>query len=279
MWPLIGGIAAGVGAVGGAIANSNSNAKDREFQLAMFRRNAALQREFAQHGLRWKMEDAQRAGLHPLIGAGAQAQSFAPISVGSSPDYSMGNAMSDMGQNIGRAISSTSTEAERKISELSIKSLEEDVIHKQLQNSILRQNSLVGPSMPIGNNSFIPGQGGSNSLILDQAMKRVTGKSGMGHMEPGAITGVGHEYLADGSAVPIPSSDVKERIEDNWIHELRHFILNNIAPWFGNENSKPGPGWTWSSKNLGSWQPPGKKYKGHMPSTFAPFGRYKPTKK
>jgi len=42
----------------------------------------SAQKEFAQYGLRWKAEDARRAGLHPLAALGSQTQSFSPISVG-----------------------------------------------------------------------------------------------------------------------------------------------------------------------------------------------------
>jgi len=41
-------------------------------------RNAALQREFAQHGIRWRVEDAKAAGLHPLYALSGGGAAFAP---------------------------------------------------------------------------------------------------------------------------------------------------------------------------------------------------------
>lgn len=40
--------------------------------------NAALQREFAQHGIQWKVADAQAAGVHPLYALGGGTPSFSP---------------------------------------------------------------------------------------------------------------------------------------------------------------------------------------------------------
>ena len=39
------------------------------------KRNIAFQREFAQSGLQWKMEDAKKAGIHPLAAIGAPTSS------------------------------------------------------------------------------------------------------------------------------------------------------------------------------------------------------------
>lgn len=47
--------------------------------------NAALQREFAQHGISWKVADAKRAGLHPLAALGTQTASASPSYVGADP--------------------------------------------------------------------------------------------------------------------------------------------------------------------------------------------------
>lgn len=74
-------------------------------------KNLAYQKEFAQNGIRWKVQDAQAAGLHPLIGAGAQGQSFSPSFVG---DTSAGDGLANMGQNISRAVDATLTRKERE---------------------------------------------------------------------------------------------------------------------------------------------------------------------
>lgn len=54
------------------------NAANIEMQKEMNEANLAAQKEFAQHGIRWKVEDAKAAGLHPLFGAGLTGASFSP---------------------------------------------------------------------------------------------------------------------------------------------------------------------------------------------------------
>lgn len=56
--------------------------------------NAELQREFAQHGIRWKVADAKAAGIHPLAALGATTQGPAI-------------AMQDEGASMGQALNLT----------------------------------------------------------------------------------------------------------------------------------------------------------------------------
>ena len=42
-------------------------------------KNIKYQKQFAQHGIRWKVEDAKAAGLHPLYALGANTHSFTPV--------------------------------------------------------------------------------------------------------------------------------------------------------------------------------------------------------
>lgn len=69
---------------------------------------AALQKEFAQNGIRWKVADAKAAGLHPLAALGAQTTSYQPVSV--QQDYS---AFGSMGQDISRAMLASADAKER----------------------------------------------------------------------------------------------------------------------------------------------------------------------
>ncbi|UDN67507.1 DNA pilot protein [robinz microvirus RP_35] len=68
------------------------------------------QREFAQMGIRWKVEDAKAAGVHPLYALGAQTHSYSPVQVG---DQSVGRALGDFGQNLGRAYNANATREEQ----------------------------------------------------------------------------------------------------------------------------------------------------------------------
>lgn len=74
-------------------------------------RNIALQKEFAQHGIQWRVADAQAAGLHPLYAIGGSGASFSPNPVVIPGGASPGPRHSeDLGQNLSRAVMAQSTE-------------------------------------------------------------------------------------------------------------------------------------------------------------------------
>lgn len=77
---LIGGVTS---LIGGSIASEGARKASSM--------DADLQREFAQHGVSWRVADAKRAGIHPLAALGAQTHS-AQASYTSSGDYGMSNA-------------------------------------------------------------------------------------------------------------------------------------------------------------------------------------------
>lgn len=61
-----------------AAAQERAYDQQTQAQVEMNEANLAAQKEFAQHGIRWKVEDAKQAGLHPLFGAGLTGASFSP---------------------------------------------------------------------------------------------------------------------------------------------------------------------------------------------------------
>lgn len=109
---LLGGAAIGAAGslLGGAIAGSGSKEAQKianEFNVWQLMKNEELQREFAQHGVRWRVEDAKAAGLHPLYALGAQTSGFSPVTVMAPEDRSAefkGRAVAEAGQSLGRAV-------------------------------------------------------------------------------------------------------------------------------------------------------------------------------
>lgn len=101
-FPFAAAISAGAGLIGG-LMNRSATAKANQA-------NADLQREFAQNSIRWKVEDAKAAGIHPLYALGAPTYSASPSFVG---DTSLGSSVANMGQDISRSIDATRTTKER----------------------------------------------------------------------------------------------------------------------------------------------------------------------
>lgn len=101
-------------AIGGAVAGPIVKEIFRDEgpdPLRQAEANYANQKEFATHGIRWRVEDAKAAGLHPLYALGGAGAAFQnnPITVGGGSEFG-----SDMGQNISRAMLATSTQAQRE---------------------------------------------------------------------------------------------------------------------------------------------------------------------
>lgn len=102
MWPAIGAIG---GALIGALGQKSSNDE-----------NIEQQREFAQHGIRWKVEDAKAAGLHPLYALGGSGAAFQPSS---QPLMTAGEG-SRLGQDLGRAAAGDNTSRDVQLAQLEL---------------------------------------------------------------------------------------------------------------------------------------------------------------
>lgn len=221
-------IAAGASLIGSMMGRSSAESAENA-AMERQQRSEEMQREFAQQGIRWRVADAQAAGIHPLFALGAQIPGFNPPAV--MVDGGDGGAalMAQAGQDIGRAIDSTRTAGERVDARLQALSLE----RAELQNDLLRsqiarlnQAGGSGPPMPGG-----PGQvlGSGDTYIVEKPMERTPGAPGQPWQEPGAVTDLGFSRTATGFAV-VPGENVKQRIEDTLVPEMMWSLRNHLLP-------------------------------------------------
>lgn len=154
-------ISAGASLLGGWM-NSKATDKANAANLAASQANAdrqiQLQKKFAQEGIRWRVEDAKKAGIHPLYALGASTPSYTPVSASfaQTPNTSMGAAMASAGQDIGRAINATRTGGERSsafddtVRKFTIENMQLDTEIKRatLASSIQRLNQQGNPPIP-----------------------------------------------------------------------------------------------------------------------------------
>lgn len=230
-------VAAGTSLIGG-LFGQKSQEKTAE-------KNIQLQKDFAQQGIQWKVADAKAAGIHPLYALGAQTHSFSPVSVGDSLSPALANA----GQDIGRAINSTS-DGSTRVSAIAkaaeALALEKAGLENELLRSQIRRNNSAGTPPPVplpGTKWLIPGQGETTipdvpGTILDKPLERSGVDPSRGYSEVGAIPDVGYSNSAPGYYWPVPSEDIKRRIEDNLPAELAHTFRTVIMPAFG-QNMQP----------------------------------------
>lgn len=161
MFPLLGAlVGAGASLIGGAMSsNATREAGDRNYEA---------QKEFAKNGLRWKIRDAKRAGIHPMYAVGAPTQAFAPSYVG---DTSMGDGLAASGQDIGRAVAATQTSSERQY-DATLQQLALDragLENELLRSQIARNAAAIGPAFPSANGAALSG----NDLVSSQMGKNV----------------------------------------------------------------------------------------------------------
>lgn len=102
MLDLLPAIVTGGAKLLGGLFSDNSAEKQRAH-------NEALQREFAQNSIQWRVADAKKAGVHPMYALGAPSMSPA-VSISES---GVGKAMGSMGQDISRAMFATQSQETR----------------------------------------------------------------------------------------------------------------------------------------------------------------------
>lgn len=151
----IGSIIGAIGSLAGGLIGKSSADKAREAQAQQAAQNIALQKEFAQSGIQWRVNDAKAAGIHPLYALGAQTHSFSPVSIDGGADMSMANAVSSMGQDIGRAVNATRSQPARdaalQLTMLQMEGLklDNDMKRTQIASQIQRLRVNANPALPI----------------------------------------------------------------------------------------------------------------------------------
>lgn len=174
-----------------------------------------------------RIAEGMSKGLSLTAAAGVQPGSQQSSTIGQDSGYL---AMNRAGQS-----------ANRRSERLAERLLQAQIDNQELQNlklmtEILPDEKGTG-AKPLGD-SFMPG--GSQSIkgrIDENPMKRTTSYPGRPHMEPGAINSHGYSITETG-LMPVPSGDIKERIEDS-PYEWSHFYRYGITPSFSGKSGKP----------------------------------------
>lgn len=202
-------------------------------------KNRKQQKNFAKKGIQWRVQDAKAAGVHPLYALGAQTHSFQPVQIGGAV-----NALSQAGQDISRAVDAGSSQSKR-LKQLTLEraGLENELLRSQ----IARNNSAqLSPATPGQDRYLMQGQGNS-PLVTEMPLQRTVSAPNAPHQEPGAVPDVGWARTDTGLA-PVPSTDVKDRIEDNLIQEFMWAVRNNVMPTLQMGSppaTSPGKGKVW----------------------------------
>ena len=277
-----------LGAIGSAVSGMlNNSATDRANSAAQAARaqDIALQREFAQNSIQWRVNDAKAAGLHPLAALGVSGYSYSPVGLSTAPnDYSyVGNALGQMGQSIDSAREAGMTKAQRaKAEAISDQQTALGLEHQRLQNEVLQmeiasrkarlaQESRPGLPLATGPDGtvLIQGQGDSfqRSAVLP-APPRPTA-SGLIELTPPEVVinqpekpsqqaGSNPDYsfnrLPDGSYAVSRMVNGQDPYEEDWLGGFSWNLRNRLANYFNPFDQSKAPPRDWLPKGYDRWQ-------------------------
>ncbi|CAM3387128.1 hypothetical protein [Helicobacter labetoulli] len=198
--------------VGGLMNMNNQN------KLAERQEN--LQREFAQNSIQWRVNDAKKAGIHPIAALGSQGISYNPSYVG--------------GDNFGGSQASISTSTGDK---------EMNELNKRLLTAQVRQAEAEATS---AERSLLPKSQNTGGVLFgaSQTKGALTNQTGVGHSaSPTSMPGqssvnpygvaevnnaVNFTKNTDGSLSLMPSEDVQDLVSESMLERLR---------WYGSQYS------------------------------------------
>lgn len=92
-----------IGAGGSLLGGALSDSRNQAYANAMWQKNYDAQKEFAQNSIQWRVQDAKKAGIHPLYAMG-QTPGYTPSDSSYSSAYGEGvsRAMNSIGQAMGQ---------------------------------------------------------------------------------------------------------------------------------------------------------------------------------
>lgn len=218
----------------GAIASLAGKFIDNSSNKSAARREYDKQKEFAQHGVRWKVEDARAAGIDPLVAMGAQTTSYSPQHVGGSDWSSALGQLGESGQNIYRAEQAKHTPEEKHGRKM--QALAEE--RGELENAKLR--SELALARQAGNPPAFPSGQKITADVVDNPLERIKSPAGQPHREVGHIPEVGFTKTKTGFS-PVQSQDAKERLEEDLIGNLWWSGRNRLLPSFNINKTVPYP--------------------------------------
>lgn len=222
----------------GFLSSNKSSKAAAKFNMAQLQ----FQKDMAHNQIQWRTADAKAAGLHPLFALGASPYSASPIPV--SGDGGGGEFLSNMGQNISRAVGAgmTARQREKEAAALAAQNTMErkrqDILFRQqIENNELQNTFLAARIALLKQPGTGPGQPevrdvGPGVVAVNPARTTSPDPVNTGR-EAGAIRDYGFVSTDAGGLAVVPSYDVHERIEDNFPQQLGWALRNQIVPFFG----------------------------------------------
>lgn len=195
------------------------------------------QREFAQNSIQWRVADAEKAGVHPLFALGAPPISYSPAYVGDS-----GPNVSQMGQDISRALMAQMDEQERSAAaRMALQRHELDMERGRTEIELLRSqiaranSSQLGPGVPVAG-ATLP-EGGPRAAYRQS--QPIIGGVNQPQRQAGQITDMQYVRSSPTRLDIVPSEEMTDRMEDLLPAQFGWWMRNNIMPAIRGRHSAP----------------------------------------
>lgn len=215
-----GSLVPGAMSLAGGILGQRADRANAQFQ-------ADQQREYAQNALQWRVQDAKKAGLHPLAGLSANLPSYSPVYSSGSSGFS--DSFGQFGQSVERGIQAVQSRAERQMERRyngEVRSLDLQYRRKQIQlldseisrNYAASADTVARSGLPPARPSTRPARPSvlSSQGDVPDSLRKWFSKGAVGFDKPFPKNSM--VYDSRGKVVGIlPSSDLKQAFEDSGI--------------------------------------------------------------
>ena len=248
-----------IGQIAGSLLNPITNAiqgnqnriaqrKANESNLAFAQKQLDFNMDMAKNGIQHRVQDAEAAGINPLVAMGASTYSGGG-SVGSAGQQPyLGNELSNMGIGL--------TDTVKSLTSLTRKKIESEINENDARAAYWK-------SQATGISGTRPQTDTAGGEIKIEPMRTVTRAKDDKSSEPGSLAYRGWVETTSGLK-PAPSGAFKERFEDTFV-ETEHNLKNRLGM------GKQPPKSIWQKRwpkakgihfnyAAGEWQPTYKKY-------------------
>lgn len=271
----IGSVLGGVGSIIGGSKGASSAKSINAAQMQLAKEQFDFQKDYVKNRLQWQVEDAQKAGLHPMVAAGLSPASFSPVSASLSPiDYDW---VGEAGQSLAYAATKAKTNKQQEQAFQFQQQLGEEQLNGvRLDNELkvmqilgmVAQLNQTGPAAPDlnGGKNLIGGQNDSPFYISPSEIKASSSTGTQAGIPPS----VQWYQNPDGSVTRSMSEQAKQANEEDLINTVLWHYDNNVVPL----SSRYG-GQSDSGVNPADYAPPlrllPKGAKGWLPSGYNKF--------
>lgn len=215
---LAGGLIGGLGSMIGAGINSAT-------QKQINKENIAMQKEFAQNGIQWKVQDAKKAGIHPSVALGAQTYQATPSSVAPDVGSGVSGAFKHFGSAIDSFIDDKEEERNLQLEALKLANEKDKLEIAKMKQGANNGNVSLNPNTYISSNSNLSA---SNDIKDDNPSTSI--------FNSGVIYGTDNQPYADvtidknmdGSFSLNYSKDRQDTYNENWIERTAWTARNTF---------------------------------------------------